>query len=104
MRNTHETLDEQILCLAKEGICCVASILKCFRSCCDCCVRRCGGSKDAADGSASNGSSAPKRNVGQLMSLVVMILSILVALVWEFYFATGMDTAAGTAEQWYPTN
>ena len=95
----------QVLCLAKEAICCLKSIVSCFKGCCDCCVSRiCGGKSgeegDEDGGRASAAGSAARGNVGQLMSLVVMIFSILTALIWEFYFAEGMDSQPGTRDPW----
>ena len=101
----------QVLCLAKEALCCVGSIVKCFRGCCDCCVARCTGkpapSSSDSDDANSDGSSpsspssgGSQQNVGQLMSLVVMVVAILTALMWEFYFADGMDSQPGTADAW----
>jgi len=34
------------------------------------------------------------------MSLVLMVVAMLTALLWEFYFAEGMDSQPGTADAW----
>mmetsp|Transcript_59837 Transcript_59837/g.120098 ORF Transcript_59837/g.120098 Transcript_59837/m.120098 type:complete len:435 (+) Transcript_59837:53-1357(+) len=105
-----------ILCIAGEAICCLLSLVKCARYLCKCCVDCCGKmtggsssskkegevetSSSSSSASPASGSSASRHNVGQLMSLVVMVFSILVALVWEFYFATEMDSARATQDAW----
>lgn len=95
--------------MAKEALCCASSILKCFRQCCECCVARCTG-KPAPASSRSDSEESPPRthssssgsrqNAGQLMSLVLMVVAMLTALLWEFYFADGMDAQPGTADAW----
>jgi hypothetical protein len=99
-----------LLCLAGETICCLVSLCKCIKNGCSCCARCFSSSKkkegesDSSEGegsgATSSSSSSDTRNVGQLMSLVLMIVSILLALVWEFYFAKGMGNSPGTEDAW----
>eukprot|EP00615_Pteridomonas_danica_P014847 CAMPEP_0114386736 /NCGR_PEP_ID=MMETSP0102-20121206/6810_1 /TAXON_ID=38822 ORGANISM="Pteridomonas danica, Strain PT" /NCGR_SAMPLE_ID=MMETSP0102 /ASSEMBLY_ACC=CAM_ASM_000212 /LENGTH=488 /DNA_ID=CAMNT_0001543641 /DNA_START=34 /DNA_END=1497 /DNA_ORIENTATION=+ len=100
-----------ILCLAGEAICCVVSLCKCLKNMCSCCAKCCMPKKkdgETNEGSGENGevahssssSSHTTRNVGQLMSLILMVVSILLALVWEFYFAEGMENSPGTSNAW----
>mmetsp|Transcript_18730 Transcript_18730/g.28272 ORF Transcript_18730/g.28272 Transcript_18730/m.28272 type:complete len:514 (-) Transcript_18730:167-1708(-) len=94
------------LCIVGEAMCCLVSLMKCFRRVCGCCVSCMG--KNSSNGTgqstdASSGSSqseAKQAQAGQLMSLVIMVLSILTALIWEFYFATEMDDNKATGKAW----
>ncbi len=69
-----------------------------------CCARRCKGEPEPAatesPATAAVDRPPPRKDVGQLMSLMLMIVSILLALIWEFYFATDMDKNAGTKAAW----
>lgn len=100
----------KILCFAGEAICCLVSLCKCLKNGCKCCAK-CFVSSDkkkSVDGEESEDgapSSPPSSaaNVGQLMSLVLMIVSLLLALIWEFYFAEGMANSDGTSKAWTST-
>jgi len=94
-----------VLCLVGEAMCCLVSLMKCLRRVCGCCVSCLGKGKGSDDGATessapSSEASEAQQTVGQLMSLVVMIFSILTALVWEFYFATEMDQNKATGKAW----
>lgn len=90
--------------LAGETICCLGSVVICCKNTLLCCARRCKGEPDPEPNEATSAAAAdrpaPRKDIGQLMSLMLMIISILLALIWEFYFATDMDKNAGTQAAW----
>ena len=93
-----------MLRLAGEAVCCLASLISCCRSGAKCCANGCkkGEEEEAVQAEAApEAEAAPvRKDVGQLMSLVLMIVSILLALIWEFYFATSMDKQKATKDAW----
>lgn len=87
-----------ILCIAGQTVCCFVQLCQCFKNGGQCCARCFKRGEKGEDSAVSE--AGARTDVGQLMSLVVMVVSILVALVWEFYFAEGMDNSPGTEKAW----
>ena len=66
---------------------------------CEGCVC-CGAGTALVAAGASRNRGTPRQNAGQWGSLILMIVAILTALIWEFYFATSMHNSPATQAQW----
>jgi hypothetical protein len=92
-----------MLRLAGEAMCCLAKLCGCCKDGLVWCGAKMSGKEaptaDAADNDASPAGPV-RKDLGQLMSMALMIMAVLTALIWEFYFAVDMDANSATARAW----
>lgn len=86
------------LCLVGTIGCCLFDCISCF---CKCCKRGAKSESDSSstkDGNASD--AANNHHVGRYSSMFLMVISILVALVMQFYVAKHFDDFETTEKAW----